>query len=75
MPTETVAYSMQGCFRPMTEEEKIAVDKMESERAEEAFRKATKQTLSQRIKKWWKTENIIKRKQVTNLFFILQILG
>ena len=54
MPTETVAYSMQGCFRPMTEEEKIAVDKMESERAEEAFRKATKQTLSQRIKKWWK---------------------
>ena len=38
----------------MTEEEKIAVDKMESERAEEAFRKATKQTLSQRIKKWWK---------------------
>ncbi len=27
MPTETVAYSMQGCFRPMTEEEKIAVDK------------------------------------------------
>ena len=50
----TVAYSMQGCFRPMTEEEKIAVDKMESERAEEAFRKATKQTLSQRIKKWWK---------------------
>ena len=54
MHTETVAYSMQGCFRPMTEEEKIAVDKMESERAEEAFRKATKQTLSQRIKKWWK---------------------
>ena len=54
MPTETVAYRMQGCFRPMTEEEKIAVDKMESERAEEAFRKATKQTLSQRIKKWWK---------------------
>ena len=54
MPTETVSYSMQGCFRPMTEEEKIAVDKMESERAEEAFRKATKQTLSQRIKKWWK---------------------
>ena len=54
MPTETVAYSMQGCFRPMTEEEKIAVDKMESERAEEAFRKATKQTLSQRMKKWWK---------------------
>ena len=38
----------------LTEEEKIAVDKMESERAEEAFRKATKQTLSQRIKKWWK---------------------
>ena len=41
-------------LQTMTEEEKIAVDKMESERAEEAFRKATKQTLSQRIKKWWK---------------------
>lgn len=54
MPTATVAYSMEGCFRPMTEEEKIAVDKMESERAEEAFRKATKQTLPQKIKKWWK---------------------
>lgn len=52
MPTETVAYSMQGCFRPMTEEEKIAVDKMESERAEEAFRKATKQLCHNESKMW-----------------------
>ena len=37
--------------------------------------KATKQTLSQRIKNGGKTENIIKEKQVTNLFLFLQILG
>ncbi len=60
----------------MTEEEKIAVDKMESERAEEAFRKSNQANFVTTIKNGGKTENINKkRKQVTNLFLFLQILG
>ena len=46
----------------MTEEEKIVVDKMESEQAEEAFRKATKQTFPQKIKNGGKIGNTNSRK-------------
>ncbi len=54
MPAETAAYRVQGCFRPLTEEEQRAVESMENERAQEAFDKATKPTLSQRLRAWWK---------------------
>lgn len=54
MPDETKAYYLPGCYRTMTEEEKMAFDQAESERALQAYQKATKKTWVQKVKKWWK---------------------
>ncbi len=54
MPTETIAYYLPGCYRPMTDEENIRFQKWEHEETIEAFRKATKKTWLYKMKKWWK---------------------
>lgn len=53
-PVGHIALSYSPVDAPKLTDGKMVVDKMESEQAEEAFRKATKQTFPQKIKKWWK---------------------